>query len=450
MRLRTHPGRNRVADAVRKPNRWPHGIDSEAPSDQRLFVHSGVQLGESPGEIYFFSEGLVYIASTSPDLIETSLSLVRKELPSKNSLAAVSPLREREGTNGVNRLALFYLKLDNLVPSGPPGAADDKKSASLLPFGFCGDVVGTISYGRGLVVESTMPFKSEPIDQRLTMFLRSRPRPNDALNYITSDTIVYVANNNVDLPAQFSWFRESLTRENDSSVDVGGIISEIGAKTGVDIERQLLPFLGRSVSYGLTNVKDGKNPGVPGMHLFVEVTNKMKVDDAIRKLLKKLLIPMLSPTSDVDVVSTDYKGTPITHLRCRPDHGSPLPLSLFTPSYAFVGRFLVIATQTESLKRIVDLATDPGQSLIQDSRFTEVRQLIGHESSGLAYVDLKAVSGLARGLLTQGPLAGFFISDDKKAQDLLVLLQILETLNYVWSETDIETDHLRMVMYVAL
>ena len=204
------------------------------------------------------------------------------------------------------------------------------------------------------------------------------------------------------------------------------------------------------MSYGITDVKNGESQSVPAMHLFVEVTNKMKVEDAIRKLLKKLLIPILSPSADVDVVTTDYKGTPITHLRYRPDHISPLPFSLFAPSYAYVDRFLVIATQTESLKRIVDLATGRGQSLIQDNRFNEVRQLIGHESSGLAYVNLKAVSRLARGLLTQGPLAGFFTSNDKKSQDLLVLLQILETMNYVWSETDIETDRVRMVMYVAL
>jgi len=420
----------------------------QTSEERRLYV---IQADGMKRKIYFFSEGLVYVAGTSPDLVKTSLSLVRKELPTKNSLGSISSLRERGATKGVNQLGLFFVKLGDIAPSNPPGMGADKKSASLMPFAFCGDVVGTISYGRGLVFEATMPFKSESIDQRLKTLFESRPRPNQALNYVTGNTIVYLSNNNIDLPTHLSWFRENLTGASDSSVDVGGIISEIDAKTGVDIENQLLPFLGRNVSYGITDVKNGESQSVPAMHLFVEVKDKMKVDDAIRKLLKRLPIPVLSPGSDGAVVTTDHKGTPITHLRYQADDGNPSPLlPLFTPSYAFVDRFLVITTQTESLKRIVDLATGPGQSLIQDNRFNEVRHLIGDESSGLAYVNLKAVSRLARGLLTQGPFAGFLTSNDKKAQDLLLLLQVLQTLNYVWGETDIETDRVRMMIYVSL
>ena len=70
----------------------------------------------------------------------------------------------------------------------------------------------------------------------------------------------------------------------------------------------------------------------------------------------------------------------------------------------------------------------------------------------MAYVDLKAVSRLLREFITRGPLAGagFAEAGGRKAEDLQTFFQVLETLNYVRSETEFGGDRVRFLVYVAL
>ena len=68
----------------------------------------------------------------------------------------------------------------------------------------------------------------------------------------------------------------------------------------------------------------------------------------------------------------------------------------------------------------------------------------------MAYVDLKAVSRLLRDLVAQGPLMGFGDAVGRKAQDLQNILQVLETLNYVWTDAQFQNDRLTFLVYVAL
>lgn len=68
----------------------------------------------------------------------------------------------------------------------------------------------------------------------------------------------------------------------------------------------------------------------------------------------------------------------------------------------------------------------------------------------MAYMDLRATSLLLRNPLNQGLVAGFFKSGGERGRDLQFFLQLLETLNYVWSQAEFEGEHVRFLVYAAL
>jgi len=145
-------------------------------------------------EIYFFSEGMVYVVSTSRELIRTSRSLSKGRLQANDSLRSVSLLAQKGEGEGINQIGLFYVGVRNLV-----GARFGKKQSDDSVHLFdslegYGDVLGTISYGRGLVVESVMTVHRESVDQPLRALLECPPAPNKTLAYVPSNTIVYASN----------------------------------------------------------------------------------------------------------------------------------------------------------------------------------------------------------------------------------------------------------------
>jgi len=115
-----------------------------------------------------------------------------------------------------------------------------------------------------------------------------------------------------------------------------------------------------------------------------------------------------------------------------------------------VDDILVIGSEVESLKRMVDLSRGRGASMLKDSRLGEMRRFVREKNNGMTYVDLKATSRLIKGLTSQGALGGFEKGRGQVVKDLRDFLQILETLNYSWSAAQFERDYVRITFYVAL
>lgn len=403
-------------------------------------------------EVYFFSEGMVYVASSSPDLIQTSTSLAEGQLSARDSLKSVSVLAKKGEGTGINQIGLFYVGLRNLIGSWFSKKRSPNEASFAKYMGGYGDIVGTISYGKGLVVESMMTLHHERLDQFLRALLECPPGPNKTLAYVPRNTIVYASNNSLDLATYLSWFRKDLKERRDSSMVLDGVLSEIRAKTGVDMEKEILPFLGREFAYAVMGANKEGGLELPAIQLFFEVKNQSKVEASIQRLLKNPGVGSWFKEAGVDLRSTRYEGVPITSLRYQGNDMRVLLLSALTPCYAFVDGFLVIGSGLESLKQMVDLFKGRGLSMLEDKRFTETKRLFRGKNNGMAYVDLKAVSRLVRQFITQDPLAGagFAKSGGKRAQDLQAFLQILETLNYMWSETEFGGDRVRFLVYVSL
>jgi predicted Zn finger-like uncharacterized protein len=403
-------------------------------------------------EFYYYSEGMVYVISTSTDLIQTSTSLASRRIPLGNSLGSVSLLSEKGEKTGIHRLGLFYLGLNNLTESWFRRSAADDCFPLIQSLKRYGDVVGTISYGKGLVIESTVTVNRQILDQPAQTPLGRPPAPNRTLPYVPRSAIVYASNNSLDLAAYSSWLRRETKKGQHASSALDKIFSEIRGKTGVDIEEDILPFFGDELSYAMISSGNGRGIPFPAMQLFLEIKDWSRVEAALQRLLKEPATRSWVEEAGIELMEMTHEGVLITTLRFRGSDMRRFPLSALTPCYAFVDDFLVIGNGPENLKQTVDLSRGRGLSILKDKRFTEMKRLFNDENNGMAYVDLKAISQMVKGFSPQGPLAGADLTEsgNQKAQDLQAFLRILETLNYVRSEAEIDGDRVRFLAYVAL
>jgi hypothetical protein len=419
-------------------------------SGERVFAIPVQGMGK---EIYYFSEGMVYLISTSSDLAERSRSLLNGQLPAKGSLASVSLLSEKDKRTGVNELGYFYANPRNIKrPWFGNASTGDGNPLSETPEGN-GEVVGTISYRDGLVVESTMHLPRDFDDQPLSALLKNRPTENKTLRYIPENTIIYASNNSLDLASYFSWVKEAPKRPDGSSNPIENALSNIWAMTGVNIEKEILPFLGTEFSYALMAANEAKGFYFPAMQVFLEVQNRSKVESSLNRLLKSPFVQLWFKQAGIDFITTEHEGVPITTLHSEGQRGQGFPLlPAFAPGYAFVNDFLVIGMGPKNLKQMIDLSSGRGATLSKNGRFSESRLLFREKNNGMAYLDLQGISQLLDGMIAKGAWegVGFTESRGKKAQDLLPYVKVLETLNYVRSETEFDRDRVRFLLYVGL
>ncbi len=400
-------------------------------------------------EIYFFSDGLVYIVSSSPDLIRTSVSLARGGLPAKRSLKPISPLFERGKRTGANQIASFYVGLQKLM-----GLADKdgSKERPLFPaqLNGYGDLGGTISFGKGLVVESTLTVNPESLDQPIRALFECPPGENKTLGYVPKNAIIYASNNCIDLDSFLPWIRENLKKRPDSSMALDSIIQGINAQTGMDIEKEILALLGKGFSYAVLAPNRGGSLPIPGIQLFFQLEDPPKMEASLGQLLGKPVIRSSLEKAGLDLVNVNHEEIPITYLRYQGEDMRFFFLSAFEPCYAFVDDTLVIGSDLEGLKQMIDLSRGRGASMLKDRRFNEVKRFVREKNNGMTYINLRATSRLLKGLTTQNPMGGFGKVQGQRVQDMQVVLEIMETLNYAFSTADFEGDRVRLLFYVAL
>lgn len=401
-------------------------------------------------EVYFFSQGMVYVVSTSLDLIRKSTSLANGSLPVKNSLISLSPLIKKANRTGLNQIGLFYMRLGNLMGSWLGKGQKDKTARLPTQMAGYGDVVGTISYGNGLIVESVVAVPSEGLDPSLKALLECPPAANKTLAYVPKNTILYASNNCLELGTHILWLRENVKVHPGFFIAFSRALKGITTQTGVDIEKEILPFLGRGFSYALLHPSRENNVQLPSLQLFFQTEHRAKAEASIGKLLGKPVVRKWFKKAGFDLVRMKYEDVSITYLRYQGDDMRLAFLSALTPHYAFVDDILVIGSELESLKQMVDLSKGRGAPILKDRRFNKMRRLIREKNSGVTYIDLRAASRLLKGLTTQVTMGGFTQIGAGGGYDLQAFCQVLETLNYIWSVAEFEDDRLRLLIYVGL
>ncbi len=429
------------------PQSFKGSLPRQMDTNGAIYVFRPQGLGS---EVYFFSEGLVYIVSSSPDLIRTSISLMDQRLPAKHSVKSISPLFKRVKRTNANQVGTFYVGLQKLIGSWLPNRSSNDGASLPVPLEGHGDIAGAISYGKGLIIESAMAVNAKGLDPPFKGLFECPPAQNKTLAYVPENTILYASNNCLELGSYFFWLRENLKTQPDASRDFNEIIQGINAQTGMDVEKEIVALLGRGFSYAILAPSREGNLPLPGVQLFFPLKDPSKMEASLRQLSEKPVIRLRLKEAGIDLLSVSHEEVPITYLRYQENDPRLFFLSAFTPCYAFVDDILVIGSEVESLKRMVDLSRGRGASMLKDSRLGEMRRFVREKNNGMTYVDLRATSRLINGLTNQGALGGLEKARGQVVTDLRDFLQILEALNYSWSAAQFERDHVRITFYVAL
>ena len=84
-----------------------------------------------------------------------------------------------------------------------------------------------------------------------------------------------------------------------------------------------------------------------------------------------------------------YGGVPIRFISV------PLVGKGLTPGYAFLGDFLVLATSTSTLEKMIDLSQGKGNSLLKDSNYLSVSSELPEKTNQMGYINTQRIFDMA-------------------------------------------------------
>ena len=168
---------------------------------------------------------------------------------------------------------------------------------------------------------------------------------------------------------------------------VDELLEDAKAETGIDFEKQVLPWIGADVSVGMLNPDAGDWIGE--LVVLIGVGDHGAASAFVRDLSGNAQLDGVSLKRDDDIHGFEV----------RSDWGAGVGLALSSD-------WLVLASSETALNDIVELIAVPGQRSLADSdRFQQARAAMRNERAMSAYLDLEAVAGFVSELSGTGEVA---------------------------------------------
>jgi hypothetical protein len=219
-------------------------------------------------------------------------------------------------------------------------------------------------------------------------FYTCPPDSNKTLNFIPSDALLYNWNTCVDVKEIWNQFIADLEREAELGGDQASppwrMVAAMEQQLGMSFEKEILPALGREFGFYLKDLDLSGVFPIPEIVFLVQVTEKSGAEAVLNKLLA--LQPMLRPEQE------QYSDAAVTYI--------PVPmLEGLEPAYAFIGDYLLIATNRAALKSSLDTAGDPGKSLSSATGFQEVNFGLTDKNNSVFFMQVDRTMEKAQSLL---------------------------------------------------
>lgn len=219
-------------------------------------------------------------------------------------------------------------------------------------------------------------------------FYTCPPDSNKTLSFVPSDTLVYNWSTCIDVKELWRQFQSGL----ESDAELGGgqaappsrMIAAVEQQLGMSLEKDILPVLGREFGVYLTDLDVSGMIPIPRIVFLAQVTEKAGAEAVLNKLLA--LQPMLRPEQE------QYSDAAVMYI--------PVPMfEGLEPAYAFIGDYLLIATNRAALKSSLDTAKDPGKSLSSATGFQEVNFGLTDKNNSVFFMQVDRTMEKAQSLL---------------------------------------------------
>jgi hypothetical protein len=272
---------------------------------------------------------------------------------------------------------------------------------------------------------------AEDLPSDLAAFMTAPPGPVRTIGLVPASTLVLFSTSSFDGDAAMTGIRRGIMRGADSLAADSMLarIARFEARTGINLEQELFPAIGREFAFAAIGVDSGFMFPIPRMAILVELRDEAKARTVLEKLERwssdelrqKRSIPLSWQGETYQGVAVRYAPTPL---------GESIE-----PAYVVEDGFALIASSRAALHSLLDTRADRAPSLAESPDFAAMNAFLPAEASGLAYLDLAAIAAEVR------KLSGIGMSIGGSTGEVTPLLDALENAPRfgMWAEPDPES-----------
>lgn len=363
---------------------------------------------EGDPNIYYTILGNSFVLGIgeTKEAIENAIDIVDGK--STNSLAENEKFRNviRTTTLGANDIGRFYMDFDRIgsfmealstLPGGTPLAPNVATA-----FGVLSTLGGTTVLEEGLFTRVSVVPNRDKMDALTRQMWDSKPAKPESMNLIPEGTYLYSASCSLDVKAMWDLWLSNLESQNPQQGElVKGGIANFEQAMGINIEDDVLSWVGNEASFVFNEVATGGLFPIPKMALLVKVKNKRNAEKLMNKLVDTVnqQAQNLAQTPaeggaaitgiQLQMTSEDYKGYELKLLEL------PFLGKALAPGYTFIGDFLVVSSNMGSLQKMIDTYKGDNPSLASDQSFQIASRIVESKTNQVVYVNMEKMMDAA-------------------------------------------------------
>lgn len=433
-------------------------------------IYAIEETGSGDSLVYLILRDVV-IASNSFEIIKQAIDLFRNGY--KTSISQEMEFKRVKAKLSDGHIGWLYLDIKRLVELTKNLEETNYPGFNLGPLH---SYFLELKFREGIAVKGWSYFDAGEIENTvLKPFLESINNTNlKTLEFTPLNVAMFSGGNSGDMRLLWPYIKTEIvdslqrrkTENGEGFQPAHDFPAGFGAILGIDLEKDLLPYLGKEFAFSLAAFKEINIPlsvskgqvrplnlSLPEMFACIQVLDKDKIklimhnfwqrmNDSINKNFmlsssnaenkegKKEKNAPLPAYLEVN----NYSGVDVYALKFLPEAALPLGVGadILSPAYCFLADYLVISSNVSLLKKVINTYQKKNLGLSDSVRFSQVKGSLEQEFSSLFYINLNEIIA---------PLSKMFNSftmqetDDIKQEEykrnLTKVLQVMEMLKHI-------------------
>jgi hypothetical protein len=252
------------------------------------------------------------------------------------------------------------------------------------------DVCWQVSLGKEIKLDvvSVIDQKKLALDSpasRMIKALIDQEASGEIINFFPASTLLFFNYNFRDAVLGYGYFKNAALQSSNGRLfgNFNDSVNKIEEKLGIDIERELIPCLGKEVGLGLLDIGQGSNgfPS-PGILFAAGLKDPDKFQSIIERIYNKAISDASSSKDSAPLdkkeetikepeavliagpkfilASEDYKGTKINFIQSDASNSLGQAAKLNLPCFAIKGNFFLASPTVQQIKDSIDLFDSKG------------------------------------------------------------------------------------------
>lgn len=330
-------------------------------------------------------------------------------------------------TSDLSRAGLLFVDMEKIVPSISSNVIPAKKE--LQSFKYLGL---TFKIQKGLEIKGSLSINKEKADRKLLQTINMEPRKLKSLNFMPGNVVVYGAN--IFEPALFF---EQFTRGLGKKAAEKSLGEFFGESTGVDLEKDIIPFIGNEFFYSVS-VQDKTAPlQIPGITIGLEIKNREK----IKTLLNKIQTNLAKSSKQKSSPGESYEGYVVNFLPIS----APIPVQ---PTYSIVDNFLLFSVNQAGIKRAIDALKGKIQPLKKNKKYTSAN--LPAKSNGMFFINAPLLWDSLSEVITKAPAGLSLTSSEQSVEKGIKSLDLMRAVQSFNSVFMYENNQINFRTFISL